>query len=191
MCPNTDPPGWTQSSNVKYYTGAGGFTTQELNQIKSALTNWSYHNLVLNCSDVYFLEDSSLSTAVLKIESNAGHYVPLPDSAAVTDRSRTTSTFFQAKVTFYWGAYIGTTPAWNRNGSASYYRFIKKIMLHEVGHTMAIDHPGSEASRVTVMNGWSGTNESGNHMPTTVQSFDDGRINTVSQYGSNCAPLWY
>jgi hypothetical protein len=80
--------------------------------------------------------------------------------------------------------------AWNRNNSTAYYKFIKKMALHEVGHTMGLDHVSNYSPKQTVMNGWLVTNDTGSSeiMPTSVQSCDDTVVNTISDYGSSCTP---
>ena len=66
-----------------------------------------------------------------------------------------------ASILLLWGAkFPDNTPVWNRTVS-TYYVFLRKTMLHEIGHTMGIDHPGINTPVQSIMNGFSGTNDSG------------------------------
>jgi hypothetical protein len=56
-------------------------------------------------------------------------------------------------------------------------------MLHESGHTMGLDDaPAPQVQGQTVMNVYSGTNDSGHNKPTAVQQCDDMAVNSISQY---------
>jgi hypothetical protein len=60
-------------------------------------------------------------------------------------------------------------------------------MLHEAGHTMGLTEATlPQVPGQTVMNAYSGTNDSDNNQPTQVQSCDDTSVNTISQYVCPC-----
>jgi predicted Zn-dependent protease len=87
-----------------------------------------------------------------------------------------------AATTIYFGAVRPNGAlAWNRNGTAAYYTFLEKAMLHEIGHTMglqdATDPPGD-----TVMNAPSGTNDSGGNIAQSVQTCDNGVVKAEELY---------
>src|SRR5262249_23169977 len=148
--------------------------------------NWSYHNRVINCSDVYFvLTPGSYSTADLQITASDFEYAPNPGFAAVTTRTDYSGLFlFKATIKYYFGAHDALGNAWDRFGDVQNARIcVKKFMLHEVGHTMGLDDISPNTFGQTVMNGWSGTNETGNSMPTSVRPCDDSTVNDLSLYG--------
>lgn len=62
-------------------------------------------------------------------------------------------------------------------------------MLHEIGHTMGLDeiNPTQQTAQQSVMNSYSGTNDSNNNLPTTVQTCDDTSVNGEPQYAANCS----
>jgi hypothetical protein len=95
-----------------------------------------------------------------------------------------------ATTTFFWGAHDNSTPpinAWNRNGSADYYRAVLATVLHEAGHTMGLDEAVTPyTAGQTVMNPFVGINDSAHYGPTSVQDCDDDRVNTETDYRNNC-----
>lgn len=173
------PPGYIAYSST-------GFTGTEANNIGGALSSWTFHNTNgYNCSGVLF---SVASGAQYTISSNTGQYAPIPSSGAVTTSALSGGVIASATTVFYWGAKFGpnNTPTWSRNGSTTYYNFVKKVMLHEAGHTMGLAHPTSETAGQTVMNGYLRTNDSGNYIPTQVQFCDDLSVQGIPQYANNC-----
>ncbi len=183
-CPSTYHQGWVASSDIGYVTT---FTGIELNNIGAALSSWTFNNTTrLNCSNVSF--SIVTSGAPFTISSNPGQATGHSNWAASTSVDLLDGKAWTATTIFWWGAIIsGSTPAGNRNMSPAYYSCIKKTMLHEAGHTMGLDDlSGSQTARQTVMNNRSGTNDSGNNMPTSVQFCDNSSVNTILQYTNNC-----
>lgn len=189
-CPGLTSLGWT-ANGVVYYQ-ATGFTTQELDQIGGGggLGDWNAHNCIqcnvspLNCSNVLF--QAAPPTGQYTISTNSGSAPGQPYAAAVTANS-SSGIVTSSTTVFYWGAVNGSTPTWNRNGSAAYYSFVRKVMLHEAGHTMGLGEAGSpQVTGQSVMNGYSGTNDINNFIPIEVQSCDDNSVNSIVQYASNC-----
>jgi len=190
-CPRLITSGWP-ANGVVYYQ-ATGFTSLELNQIGGGggLGNWNAHNCspcnvtTLNCSNVLF--QAAPPSGQYEIYTNTGTRPGQPWAAATTVTSSGISGIVTSATTvFYWGALNGSTPVWSRDGSNAYYSFVRKIMLHEAGHTMGLNEPISEISGQSVMNGYSGTNDSSNVMPIEVQSCDDNSVNSIVQYANNC-----
>lgn len=178
--------GWYVNTTYNYsYSGFSNNT--ERSNIDAAFANWTSHNIGQNCSDVQF--NGVITGAVYTITTSNSQYLPLPGSAATTvSDGPTNGAVTTATTTFYFGAYSGSpaTSVWNRNGSAAYHDFIKKVMLHEIGHTMSINHPSSETSGQSVMNGYIGVNDSSNNLPTSVQSCDDSSVDSQQVYLQNC-----
>lgn len=179
-CPPTYHNGWAANSTVIY---SAVFTGTELNNVVAVLDNWESHNSVSgNCSNVRF--SSGLSRGYT-IYSDPGQRPGDPTAVAYTTIDGYSFNVVTSAITiFYWGAKrFNGSPAWSRNGTPDYFRFILSTMLHEAGHTMGLDDAADpQVSGQSVMNAYSGTNDSGHFGPTSVQSCDDGSINTISQY---------
>lgn len=153
-CPALGPiPGWAPNTLQNYV--AVTFTSQELSRVNSAMSNWNIHNTGgLNCSNVGFYP-STFGSYV--ITSDTGYLSEQPAWSAATQITGTSNGHISgALTTFYWGAHDNSTPpvyAWNRNGSADYYRCVLTTALHEAGHPMGLGEATSPiAAGQTVMN---------------------------------------
>jgi len=190
--PASVPIGWARSTTIFYSVNV--FTSQESDQIggAGALGNWTFHNLnsgvtQYNCSGVDF--ESGIGQYA--INSSTGQYSGDHTAAAVTSSSgQAGGDVTGATTTFYFGAANGGTPAWNRDGSSSYYSFVKKVMLHEAGHTMGLNDAGlPNVALNSVMNQPNSTNDSNNNMPTQVQPCDDSSLITIAKYSCHCPAI--
>jgi hypothetical protein len=171
--------GWLKDRDVPYRVT--GFTTQEKAKLQQALAAWELHNTVFNCSGVKFHS----GTPGYSIEASSGQYPGHPEYAAFTDYVRVNNVINTSLTTFYWGAVHDSANVWNKatGTSGSYGTFLVKIMLHEAGHTMGLDHPFAESNGQTVMNAYDGTNDAGNNIATGVQQLcDDLEVNSIPQY---------
>jgi hypothetical protein len=180
--------GWLENSNQNYV--ATTFTSQELSRINSAMANWTEHNTNLfNCSNVGLYRSAFGSYF---ISTSTGYVNDHPEWIAATQPLTTDNGHLtSALTTFYWGAHLGSTNIWNRNGSADYYRCVLATMLHEAGHTMGLnDAPGMFLSDFTpgqtVMNPAVGVNDSGHYGATNVQDCDNSQVNSEIDYLNNC-----
>lgn len=179
--------GWAPSSFVNYSTTT--FTSEELTSgVSAALGDWAFHNTAgLNCSSVTF---SSVTTgAVFTISGANNQDASFPGSGATTLNNHPLGGVTSATTQIHWAAVRANgSPTWNRNGSSGYYSFVKKVMLHEIGHTMGLDeiNPSQQTAQHSVMNSYSGTNDSNNNLPTTVRTCDDTSVNGEPQYAVNC-----
>ena len=179
-CPTTATDGWSANTAIHYSTST--FTSTELSNISAALNDWQFHNTVSgNCSNVSF---PSGIVGSYVIHSNPGQAPGQPSGAATTMVNLFLNQISSATTTFYWGAVRANgSPTWNRNGTLGYFDFIKKVMLHEAGHTMGLFEASSpQVNGQSVMNNYIGTNDSGNRQPTSVQPCDDSSVNTIPQY---------
>lgn len=157
-CPpaSTKHQGWPANATVYYQST--GFTTQELDQIGGggALGSWNFHNTIpptLNCSKVYF--QAAPPSGQLTITAANDQDPDVPSTAAAT-RNDTISAgkLAAATITFHWAAVrINGSPTWNRDGSSGYYSFVRKVMLHEAGHTMGLGDvdPNQQVAGQSVM----------------------------------------
>ncbi|HJP96743.1 MAG TPA: hypothetical protein VJ843_05250 [Candidatus Saccharimonadales bacterium] len=179
--------GWAPNTGQTYVTST--FTSQELTQIDNAMADWNSHNTNgFNCSNVGL---SPYVYGYYTITSNTGTLAGHVDYGAATSVDQALNGHISAATTtFYWGAHDNSTPpnyAWNRNGSADYYRCVLTTMLHEAGHPMGLDeatYPYTAGQ--TVMNPGAGTNDVGHYGPTSVQDCDDSRVNSETDYFNNC-----
>src|SRR5205085_11722391 len=187
-CPNLlSVQGWAPNTGQTYVTST--FTSQELTQIDNAMADWNSHNTNgFNCSNVGL---SPYAYGYYTITSNTGALAGHLDWSAATSVDQVLNGHISAATTtFYWGAHDNSTPpnyAWNRNGSADYYRCVLTTMLHEAGHPMGLDeatYPYTAGQ--TVMNPSVGVNDSSHYGATSVQDCDDSQVNTETNYFNNC-----
>jgi hypothetical protein len=189
--PSSFQHGFAANLNVHYCPAMNNST--ETGRIDSALSNWQTHNTSVNCSNVRFSRDAfpNCDYTIYGDQIQApGH----PDAGAETsyDYISPSGILFTAQTVFCWAAVRSNgSPTWNRDGSSGYYTFILKVMLHEAGHTMGLADGDNANARQSVMNGYSGTNDSNNYLPTSVQPCDDGSVNNILQYIENCGLACY
>jgi hypothetical protein len=193
-CALPNKKGWTANGYVYYQLT--GFTSQETEQIggAGALGNWTFNNIPgipTNCSNVQF--SAAPPSGQFTILTNSGQAPGIPAASADTVSVGSPGIVTSATTTFYWGAVRANgSPTWNRDGSSGYYSYVRKAMLHEAGHTMGLGEVnGAQTAGQTVMNSYSGTNDSGNNMPISVQPCDDNSVGSISQYANNtiaCPP---
>jgi len=162
------------------------------------MSNWNtnnqnHGNTQLNCSNVTFT--AAPPTGAYTINAINGIYSGDHTAAAITIVNQTTAgnVCAQATTTFYWLDYdldqnANLIPVYNRDGSTSYYKFVRKVALHETGHTMGLgDVPAiAQQAGSSIMNSFNGTNDGLGNMPASVQPCDDTKIRTIPQYACNC-----
>lgn len=158
--------------------------------IHDALGIWSSANQSQNSSNVTFYYSGTGSLRVYAVQVNfpgiPGWGDPNGAARFTMAKWGGTNTVVLHDVTLYIGAtYPGTpitpvTPVYDL-GAANYHTFVKKVMLHEVGHAMYLtDQPGpacgGQVAGQSVMNGACGTNDVANFLPTSVQACDNATI---------------
>jgi hypothetical protein len=186
-CPTLLSPnrGWAQNSIVRYAFD-NGFTDEQKRQIRAAASEWNRANS-LNNSKVSFVEDTSGTNFSLKFVTgalgagNPAVYNATYDGTTLTIKSATIT--YDPNNTFPGSAQLIADPT-----KPGYSTVVMKLVLHEMGHTMGLDHPVVPADPcdqpdgATVMNYACGINDQGNNLPTAVTSCDQTTINSESIY---------
>ncbi len=103
---------------------------------------------------------------------------PLVSPAGSNNISSATITFFQQ------GRTVANNPIYDSSNQTAYNNFIEKIALHEIGHTVGIQHPMppesgnlcDEQDGGSVMNGYCGTNDRLGNMPLDIPTCDKDQI---------------
>jgi hypothetical protein len=201
-CPSTFHNGWPKNAGgtfgnpgtITFAFSVNKFdispNTAETTWLLSGLARWDVHNFSNNCSKVDFTQTSAGFGPQLTITTNNGQdSVDASAVALTTIDNYNGSVVNEATITFYWGAKYNnnTTLSWNRNASTAYYNFIKKVILHEVGHTMGLNEfSGTLVAGQTVMNGYVMANDSTNRVPLEIQNCDNNSVNSIPQYFGNC-----
>jgi hypothetical protein len=186
-CPTLFSPnrGWAQNSIVRFGFGSG-FNEEQKRQIRAAAAEWNRANS-LNNSKVSFVEDTSGTNFSLQFvigalgAGNPAVFNATYDAATFTVKSG--SVTYDPNNTFPGSTQLIADPA--RPG---YSTVVMKLVLHEMGHLMGLDHPFVPADPcdqpdgATVLNYACGINDQGNNIPTTVSACDQSTINSESIY---------
>jgi hypothetical protein len=189
---------WENYANVAYSfnVGAGGPPPDALMalswdtlggaqaDIQSAAQSWSSDNISYNLSFVQFYQASS-STPVRfyayqvnypgsGVDPGTGNSLD-PGVAAKTSWSRISGTtiMVSATVQFFYGAVGPGGYTLLDKAAPGYDTFMVKATLHELGHTMGLNDNFFGSPLQSVMNGQSGTNDSGNSLPTFPTTCDN------------------
>ena len=185
QCPTIDNIGWGRGATVRFFLNAN-LNDEQKRQIRWGLAEWNRANGVNN-SRVRFEEDftgGNFQFHILNgpLDANTPAFAQKVFSSDGTVASGTLT--FNPNAVF-----VGTNTLIANPSQAGYETFIIKLTLHEVGHTMGLDHPAlppggicAQQDGVSVMNYICNVNDSANNMPTRVAECDQGAINSESRY---------
>jgi hypothetical protein len=178
-CSSTKPQKWGCGATVYYKLS--GFNSVEANAILAGINLWASVN---SSRPVHFLGANSVHGSTydfVKGSTNGGY-----DRVAFTNSRWSPPgnvTIVHARTTYYVSETYSNSnnqPVYDPSDTANYATMLKKVTLHEIGHTMGLNHPTDtdtdhicdETDGATVMNGICGTNDSDGNAPTTIQACD-------------------
>jgi Calx-beta domain/Domain of unknown function (DUF4214) len=184
QCPTIDNVGWGQSATVRFFLDAN-LSEEQKRQIRLAVTAWNNANSVNN-SRVRFEEDTTGQNFVFRFLNGT---LPLGTPAFANKSFNSNRTVVSATLTYDPNAvFPGTNILIVDPAKAGYDTIFIKLTLHEMGHTMGLDHPAAPANvcdqpnGATVMNYVCNENDQGNNLPTSVTTCDQNAINSESIY---------
>ncbi len=186
-CPTLFSPnrGWAQSSIVRY-AFTGSFNEEQKRQIRAAAAEWSRANSINN-SKVSFVEDTSGQN--FNLEFKTGALTPGNPAIFNATYNGATLTITSASITYDPNnTFPGSNILVADPNVPGYSTVVMKLVLHEMGHLMGLDHPSVPANicdqpdGATTLNYACGINDQGNNVPTTIPACDQNAINSESIY---------
>jgi hypothetical protein len=185
QCPSLDNISWGRGATVRFFLNAN-LSEEQKRQIRWGLAEWNRANSVNN-SRVRFEEDFTGGNFQFQMLNG-----PLGgNTPAFANKSFSSDgTVVAATLTFDPNAvFAGTNTLIANPSQPGFETFIIKLTLHEVGHTMGLDHPTlppggicAQQDGATVMNYICNVNDSANNMPTRVAECDQSAINSEPRY---------
>ena len=184
QCATADNVGWGRGATVRYFLNAN-MSAEQRRLARWALAEWSRANSVNNAR-VRFEEDFTGQNFQFRLlNGNLGGNTP----AFAQKQFTPDGTVVSATLTYDPNAvFVGTSTPIADPAQPGYEEFIIKITLHEVGHTLGLDHPaGSEnpcaqPHGASVMNYICNVNDQANSMPLMVTVCDQNTVNTMGRY---------
>src|SRR5947209_2429498 len=186
QCPAITNHGWPQNAIVRYSID-NTYTDEQKRQVRAAADAWNQANSANN-SKVSFLEDTTGQNFSLRFiigslqQGNPAQFAGTYDGATGTVKSGTIT--YDPNNTF-----PGTNILIADPSKPGYSTIITKLLLHEMGHLMGLDHPFvppdpcNQSKGATVMNFACGINDIGGNLPTAVTAAcDQNAINSESIY---------
>jgi Calx-beta domain/Domain of unknown function (DUF4214) len=185
QCPTIDNRGWGQGATVRFFLNAN-LTEEQKRQIRLAIGEWNYANSVNN-SRVIFVEDTSGQNFSFHFLNGT---LPPGTPAFANKTFNVSGTVVSATLTYDPNAvFPGTNMLIIDPNKAGYDTIFIKLTLHEMGHTMGLDHPTQAFANIcdqpngaTVMNYVCNENDLGGNLPVNVAACDQNSINTESIY---------
>lgn len=185
QCPTLTNHGWQPQATVRFFLD-GSLSEEHKRQIRAATGEWNRANTVNN-SKVHFVEDPVGQNFNLKFLTG-----DLPQGNPVkfnATYNATTGTINSAIITYDpANTFPGTSVPIANPSQPGYSTIVMKLILHEMGHLMGLDHPVAPADpcaqpdNATVLNYACGINDQGNNIPTMVSACDQSTINSESIY---------
>ncbi len=184
QCPQFDNIGWARGSTVRYFLDAN-LSAEQKRLARWALAEWSRAGSVNNAR-VRFEEDFTGQNFQLHLfNGSLGGNTP----AFANKQFTPDGTVVSATLTYDPNAvFAGSSTLIADPAQPGYEELIIKITLHEVGHTLGLDHPpGTEnpcaqPRGASVMNYICNVNDRSNNMPLRVTECDRGVLNSLPRY---------
>jgi hypothetical protein len=184
QCPNVDNIGWARGSTVRFFLDAN-LSAEQKRLARWALAEWSRAGSVNNAR-VRFEEDFTGQNFQFRfLNGGLGGNTPAFAQKQFTPDGTVTS----ATLTYDPNAvFAGTSTLIANPAQAGYEEFLIKVTLHEVGHTMGLDHPANsdnpcaQPDGATVMNYICNVNDQANNMPLKVTACDQNTIDSMARY---------
>jgi hypothetical protein len=184
QCPTVDNLGWARGATVRYFLDAN-MGAEQKRLARWALAEWSRAGSVNNAR-VRFEEDFTGQNFQFRLlNGNLGGNTP----AFANKQFAPDGTVVSATLTYDPNAvFAGTSTRIADPAQPGYEEFIIKITLHEVGHTLGLDHPAGTSNPcaqprgASVMNYICNVNDQANNMPLEVTACDQNTINSMARY---------
>lgn len=184
QCPTIDNHGWGQGTTVRFFLD-NNLTAEQKRQIRLAINEWNNANSVNN-SRVRFEEDTTGASFAFRFLNGS---LPTGTAAFASKSFDGSGRVISATLTYDQSAvFPGTNILIVDPSKAGYDTIFIKLTLHEMGHTMGLDHPAVPANvcdqpnGATVMNYICNENDLGGNLPVAVAACDQNAINSESIY---------
>ncbi|HEV2762021.1 MAG TPA: DUF4214 domain-containing protein [Pyrinomonadaceae bacterium] len=185
QCPTVDNVAWGQRAVVRFFLEAN-LSDEQKRQIRVAVGEWNRANAINN-SRVRFEEDTTGGNFVFRFTNGT---LAAGTPAFAQKQFSPDGTVVSATLTYDPNAtFIGTNTLIANPNAPGYSTFIVKLTLHEMGHTMGLDHPAvpngnpcEQPDGASVMNYICNVNDSSNNMPTQVTTCDQNAINSMARF---------
>ena len=184
QCPTADNVGWARGATVRFFLDAN-MDAEQKRLARWALAEWSRAGSVNNAR-VRFEEDFTGQNFQFRLlNGSLGGNTP----AFAQKQFTPGGTVVSATLTYDPNAvFAGTSTRIADPAQPGYEEFVIKITLHEVGHTMGLDHPAggenpcAQPRGASVMNYICNVNDQANNMPLMVTACDQNTINSMARY---------
>ena len=191
QCPTVDNITWGQRAVVRFFLDAN-LSDEQKRQARLAVAEWNRANAINN-SRVRFEEDTTGGNFQFRF-TNGTLQPGLPAFAQKVFSADGTVT--SATLTYDLNStFPGTNTRIVDPAQPGFDTIILKLTLHEMGHTMGLDHPPvpnnnpcDQPDGASVMNYICNVNDRSNNMPTTVTACDQNAVNSEARYPSPGPP---
>jgi Calx-beta domain/Domain of unknown function (DUF4214) len=189
QCPTFDNIGWGQGTTVRFFLNPD-LSAEMKRQIRVAVGEWNNANS-LNNSRVRFEEDTTGQNFVFRFQLGT----LASGNPARADKIFSGNTVVSGTLTYDPNnVFPGTNILIADPNQPGYDTIFVKLTLHEMGHTMGLDHPAvpgnvcDQPNGATVMNFICNINDQGGNLPTSPTACDQSSINSESIYPPTVPP---